>query len=168
MCGHTIASHLAAHAHSLEDFRGIRAGTNGTWLTKTVVLTVSCLAYAAEAMTLYYALEAATLRGCDDINERAVCEQVNGDSITQVEFLFETGELGQVSLGCYSCLLEVAHERSNGVLLLGIFEAELDSIVAILLYALDLSNNTRTQFDNSAWYILTLGTENGSHSDFLS
>ena len=111
---------------------------------------MSCLTHTAEAMTLNYALETATLRGCDYINECAVCKQVNCNGITQIQFLFETCELGQVSLGCYSGFLEVTHQRSSGVLLLSLFKTELDSIVAILLYAFNLSNNTRTQFDNSA------------------
>lgn len=54
------------------------------------------------------------------------------------------------------------------MLLLLILEAQLNSCIAIFFDTLNLSNNTRTCFDNSAWYVLTLGTENGCHSDFLS
>ena len=106
--------------------------------------------------------------GSDYINECAVSKQLNGDGVTQIQFLFETCELGQVSLGRYSGFLEVSHQRCRGILLLCLLITELDSAVAILLHTFHLSNNTRTYFDNSAWYVLTLGTEYGCHSDFLS
>ena len=38
----------------------------------------------------------------------------------------------------------------------------------VLFRSLHLRNNTGTSFNHSAWYVLTLGTENGSHSDFFS
>ncbi len=44
----------------------------------------------------------------------------------------------------------------------------LHGAVAIFLYRADLRNNTGTSLNNSAWYVFTLGTENGSHSDFFS
>ena len=47
-------------------------------------------------------------------------------------------------------------------------ETQLYSFVAIFLQSLDLCNHTRTHFDNSAWKIFSLGTENGCHSDFFS
>ena len=47
-----------------------------------------------------------------------------------------------------------------------VFEA--DSFVSVCFYSLNLSNNTRTCFDNRAWYIFSIGTENGCHSDFFS
>ena len=165
---HSVATHLATHAHTLEHLCGIRTCTDTTGLAQTVVLTVSGLTYTAETMTLDNALEAAALGGTDDINEVAAFKHLHGDSVTKVQFLVKTCELGQVSLGCHTGLLEVAERRSRSVLLLLVLKAELDGIVAVTLYALYLSDYTRTQFDNSAWYVLTLGTEYGSHSDFLS
>ena len=40
--------------------------------------------------------------------------------------------------------------------------------ITIFFYRANLCDNARTSLNNSAWYVLTLGTENGSHSDFLS
>ena len=54
------------------------------------------------------------------------------------------------------------------MLLSDVLVAYLDGAVAILLHSLDLSNDARTGFDNSAWDVLPLGTEDGCHSDFLS
>ncbi len=54
------------------------------------------------------------------------------------------------------------------MLLLLVLEAYLYGSIAILLNTLYLCNCTRTYFDNSAWNILTIGTENGCHSDFFS
>ena len=45
---------------------------------------------------------------------------------------------------------------------------KLYSGITIFLYCTELRNNARTSLDNGAWNILSLGTENGSHSDFLS
>ena len=44
----------------------------------------------------------------------------------------------------------------------------LNRLVGVLLDGFDLRNNARTSLNDSAWYVLTLGTVNGSHSDFLS
>ena len=168
MCGNTVATHLSTHAHTLEHLSGIRAGTDRTGLAQTVILTVSALAYATKAVTLHYALETMSLGSCNNIHISSVGKEVNGECITQIQLLRKTCELGQVSLGCHTSLGKVTLQRSRYVLLLSVSESKLNGIIAILLYALHLSDNTRTQFDNSAWYILTLGTENGSHSDFLS
>ena len=54
------------------------------------------------------------------------------------------------------------------MLFLCILETYLNGCIAILFHTFNLSNDTRTNFDNSAWYILTISTENGCHSDFLS
>ena len=54
------------------------------------------------------------------------------------------------------------------MLFLLVLETYLNSCIAIFFYTLNLSNYTRTSFDNSAWYIFTISTENGCHSDFLS
>ncbi len=119
-------------------------------------------------MTLHYSLEAVTLRYSNYIYIVTSFKHFNGYGVAKVQFLVEACELGQVSLGSHSSLLEVSHQGCRSILLLCLLETELNGIVTILLYTLDLSNHTRTQFDNSAWYILTLGTEYGSHSDFLS
>ena len=132
------------------------------------MLTVSGLAYTAEAMSLHYALETLTLRGAGNVYEVSVVEQLYGNGVTQIQFTLKTFELSQVFLGCYSSLLEVTHQGLCSVLLLLVLEAQLYGCVAVFFYSLHLSNNTRTCFDNSAWHVLALGTENGCHSDFFS
>ena len=97
-----------------------------------------------------------------------ILKDVDLDSVAQLVVSRETFELGQVSHWGYSCLFKVTHKRLCCMLLSGFLETELKSIVAVMFTCLDLSNHTRTQFDNSAWRIYTIGTENGSHSDFLS
>ena len=131
------------------------------------MLTVSSLTYTAKAMSFNNALKTSTFRGTDYINKNFTVENIHGNSITKVQCI-KSFELSQVFLGCYSCLLEVSQQRLCGMLLFHILEAQLYSSITIFFYCLYLSNNTRTCFDNSAWYIFTLGTENGCHSDFFS
>ena len=132
------------------------------------MLTVSSLAYTTETMTFNNTLKTFTFGSSDNINELGTVEQFDCYSVTQIQFSLKFFELGQVFLGCYSSFFEVSHQRLCSVLLLLVLEAQLNSCIAVLFYSFHLSNNTRTCFDNSAWYILTLGTENGCHSDFFS
>ena len=132
------------------------------------MLTVSSLTYTTETMSLNYTLEAFTFRGSDNIYEGSVIKHLYSNSITQIQLCLKFFELGQVSLRCYSSSLKVTHQRFSCVLFLFVLETQLNSFIAILFYSFNLSNNTRTCFDNSAWYILTISTENGCHSDFFS
>ena len=132
------------------------------------MLTVSSLAYTTETVTLNNALEALTLGSTYNVNKLCVVEQFHRNGITQIQFSLKFLELSQVPLGSYSSLLEVSHQGLGSVLLFLILEAQLYSGIAVFFYSFHLSNNTRTCFDNSAWYVFTLGTENGCHSDFFS
>ena len=62
----------------------------------------------------------------------------------------------------------MTHFRLCCVFLFLVFKTQLYSFIAIIFQSLNLCNYTRTHFDNSAWKIFSLGTENGCHSDFLS
>ena len=165
--GHLFITHLTAHWHVFEHTRRCGTSTDRTWLAQTVVLTVSGLTYTAEAMTLHNALESLTLRCACYINVSSIVEKFHSDYITEIVFLV-ISELGQVSLWCCTGFLEVTHHLLCRVLLLLVLEAHLNGSVAIFLDSLYLSYNTRTYFDNSAWQILALSTENGCHSDFFS
>ena len=132
------------------------------------MLTVSGLTDTAKAMSLNYTLETFTFRSADDVNKCSVIKQFNGYGITQIQFCFKFFELSQVFLGSYSGLFEMAHQRLRRMLFFLFLKAQLNGCIAVFFYGLHLSNYTRTCFDNSAWYILTLGTENGCHSDFFS
>ena len=103
----------------------------------------------------------------NDVEYVDVVEQFNCDCVTEVMFLVKL-ELGQVLLWCCTSLLEDSEHWLGGILLFSLTKSQLKGSIAILLYGLHLSNNTRTSFDNSARYILTVGTENGCHSDFSS
>jgi len=54
------------------------------------------------------------------------------------------------------------------MLFLFIGKAHLYGFITVYFDRLYLSNYAGTYFDNSAWNIFSLGTENGCHSDFLS
>ena len=45
---------------------------------------------------------------------------------------------------------------------------KLYSGITIFLYCTDLRDYAWTSLNDGAWNILSIGTENGSHSDFLS
>ena len=132
------------------------------------MLTVSSLTYTTKAVTLNNALETLTFRSTYYVYKIGIVEQFYSYSITQIQLCRKFFELSQVFLGCYSSLLKMAHQRFCSMLLFLILEAQLNSCIAVLFYSLHLSNNTRTCFDNSAWHVFALGTENGCHSDFFS
>ena len=132
------------------------------------MLAVSSLTYTAESMALNDALETLTLGGTYDVNEVVLVEKVYVDHVAELVLVAETLELGQVALGSHTGLLEVTELGLGAVLFLLLLETKLQGIVAVGLNCLDLSNHTRTYFDNSARQILAVGTENGCHSDFLS
>ncbi len=165
---HLYVTHLATHAETLEYTSRIRTCTNGTWLTQTVVLTVSALAYTTEAMTLYNALETMTLRDADNIYELNIREQIYSNLLSEFVLLVVTLKLGKVLHWSDTSLLEVTHNRLRNVLFSRFLEADLYSFITILLDRLDLSHNTRTYFNYSAWHVLAISTEDGSHSDFFA
>ena len=132
------------------------------------MLTVSSLAYTTETVALYHTLKPLTLRGTYNVNKSCVIEQFYSNSVTQIQLCFKFFELSQVSLRCYSCSFKMSHQRFSCMFFLFVLETQLNSCIAIFFYSFNLSNNTRTCFDNSAWYIFTIGTENGCHSDFFS
>ncbi len=105
---------------------------------------MSSLTYTTEAMTLHYSLEAVTLRYANHVYVVTSFKHFNGYGVAKVQLLVEACELGQVSLGSHSGLLEMSHQSSRSILLLCLLETELNGTVTILLYILDLSNNTRT------------------------
>ena len=161
-------THLTAHAETLKYASRVRTCADRTWLAQTVVLTVGALAYATETMTLDDALETMALRGADDVNEINVREEVDGDDVTELILLLITLEFGKVLHRSYTCLLEVTHHWLRDMLLSSLLEADLYSFITILLDRLDLSHNTRTYFNYSAWHVLAISTEDGSHSDFFA
>ena len=168
MCSNAVTTHLATHTHSFEYFCRVRTCTDRTRFTSAVVLTVSSLTYSTKSMSFNYTLEAFTFRSTNNVNKASVVKHFYSNGITQIQLCFKFFELSQVFLGSYSSFLKVAHQRLCSVLLLLVLEAQLNSFITVLFYSFHLSNNTRTCFDNSAWYIFTIGTENGCHSDFFS
>jgi hypothetical protein len=159
---------VSAHAETLEYTSRVRTCADRTWLTQTVVLTVSALAYTTETVTLYNALETVTLRDTDNVNELNIVEEINGDSVAELVLLVITLKFGEVLHWSNTCLLEVTHNWLRNMLLSSFLEADLYSFITILFDRLDLSHNTRTYFNNSAWHILAISTEDGSHSDFFA
>ena len=135
------------------------------------MLTVGLTAYSCEAVTLHDSLESLTLGGSDYIHEAyALGEDVGyGKNVAEFQLLSEVcGKFRKLALGVDTRLLEVALESLAGVLFSGFVIGELYSGIAIILNCTELRNNARTSLDNGARYYLTVGTENGSHSDFLS
>jgi hypothetical protein len=54
------------------------------------------------------------------------------------------------------------------VLFGGFVIGKLHGLVTVGFDCADLRDNARTSLDNGARHVLAVGTENGSHSDFLS
>ena len=140
-------------------------------MAQTVVLTVGLSAYTGKAVAVHNALESLTLGCSDDVYISYVLgEDVGyGENVTELELSCEVSlELNELALGSGSCLLEVPHERSAGVLFSGFVIGKLYSGITVGFHCTELRNYARTSLDNGAWYILAIGTEHGSHSDFLS
>ena len=135
------------------------------------MLTVGSTTYTGKSVTLDYALESLSFRSTDDIHEcNALCEDVcNSELVTEIQLPCEVYlKLDELAHRVGSCLFEVPLKRRAGVLFCGFVIGKLYSGITIFLYCTELRNNARTSLDNGAWNILSLGTENGSHSDFLS
>ena len=140
-------------------------------MTQTVVLAMGLAAYTCESVALDDALESLTLGCTDDINERdAFADNIGeGHGVAEIKFPCEIGlKLDQFALGSGSCLFEMPLKRRAGVFFCGFVIGKLYSGITIFFDCTDLRNNTRPSFDDGAWNIFSISTENGSHSDFLS
>lgn len=135
------------------------------------MLTVGRTTNSGESIAMYYALESLTLGCTNNVHEGNVLfdDVLERDDVAEFDFPLEIGlEFNELFLGSGSCLFEVPLKRRAGVLFCRFVIGKLYSGITIFFYCTDLRNNARTSLDNGAWYILTIGTENGSHSDFLS
>ena len=124
-----------------------------------------------ESVTVDNALETLTFRGTDDVNVLygIIEDTFDGDDITEFELSREVVlELCEFLLGSGSCLFEMTLKGLAGVLFSSFVIGELYSGITIFFNCTELRNNARTSLDNGARYVLAVGTENGSHSDFLS
>ena len=139
-------------------------------MTKTVVLTVGLSADAGETVTVYNALETLTFRSTDNVAESHTVEDVSyREFVAKLEFSCEIAlEFDELAHGSNSCLFEMPLKRLAGVLFGGFAIGKLHGFIAIFLKSAQLRDNTRTSLDDGAWNILSISTENGSHSDFLS
>ena len=59
-------------------------------------------------------------------------------------------------------------KRRAGVYLFYFVIGKLYGGITIFFNRTQLRDNTRTSLDDGAWNVLSISTENGSHSDFLS
>ena len=135
------------------------------------MLAVCLATNSGETVAFDDALESFTLRSADHIHERnAFTENVRDrECVAKFELSCEVClEFDKLALRSGSCLFEVPHKRRAGVLLCRFVIGKLYSGITIFFYCTELRNNARTSLDNGAWNVLSLGTENGCHSDFLS
>ena len=134
------------------------------------MLTVSEISNTAETVSLDNTLEALTLGCSDDVNELAFLEHLDGQHFTVffLVALLETAELGEVALRGGAGLGKMALHRLCGVRLFLLTKSQLDGLITILLNGSNLCYDTRTSFNNSARYLLTVGIKKTGHSNFLS
>ena len=134
------------------------------------MLTVGLAAYTGKAVAVHNALETPTFRSTGNVNEHLLREDVcYAELVTELELALEVRlELHELAHRIGSCLFEVPHKRRAGVLFGCFVIGKLYSGITIFLNCTELRNNARTSLDNGTWKILSIGTENGSHSDFLS
>ena len=123
-----------------------------------------------KAVTLHDSLETFTFRSTDNVYIRCVREYI-GDSkgVTELKLLSEIRlEFDEFALRRGSCLFKMPLQRLAGMLLTHFVIGKLYSGITIILYCTDLRDYAWTSLNNGAWNVLSIGTENGSHSDFLS
>ena len=134
------------------------------------MLTMSLPAYSGKAVTFYNSLETFTLRSTHNVYIRCVCEYIgNSKSVAELKLLSEIRlELDEFALRCGPCLFKMPLQRLAGMLLADFVIGKLHSGITIILYCADLRDYAWTSLNNGAWNVLSIGTENGSHSDFLS
>ena len=139
-------------------------------MTKTVVLTVGRAADSCETMTFNNALESFTLRSTDYIDVLHFFENIcECNGVAELKLSLEVcREFDKLTLRSGSCLFKMPFERGAGMLFCSFVIGKLYSGITIFLYCTQLRNDARTSLDDGARYVLTVGTENGSHSDFLS
>jgi hypothetical protein len=140
-------------------------------VAETVVLAVGLATDAGEVVTMDDTLETFTFRSTDNIDELDIIldDVRDGDGVSELELSLEVGlEFDQLALGSSPCLFEVPLQGLAGVYLLDFVIGKLYSGITIFLYCTQLRDNTRTSLDDGAWNVLSISTENGSHSDFLS
>lgn len=61
------------------------------------MLTVGLAADAAETVTFHNALESLALRNSRDVDPVVVLENIDGNHVAQIQFLFEAGEFDQLT-----------------------------------------------------------------------
>ncbi len=134
------------------------------------MLAVCLAAHAAESVAFHNSLKTFTFGSADNVHISRIRENIGYSKyVAQLELLSEIRlELDEFALRGGSCLCEVPHERLAGVLFRNFVIGKLYSGITIFLNCTDLRDNTRTSLNNGAWNILSISTENGSHSDFLS
>ena len=139
--------------------------------TIELVLTVGLAADSCEAVAVHNALETLTFRSTDHVHEGDLSLEdiLNGENVAELELpAVICGEFYKLALGSGTGLFEMPHQRRAGVLFADFVIGKLYSFVTVGFHCTDLRDNARTSLDNGARYVLTVGTENGSHSDFLS
>ena len=134
------------------------------------MLTVGLAAYSGKAVALNDSLKTFTFRSTHNVYIRCVREYIgNGKGVAELKLLSEIRlELDEFALRCGSCLFKMPLQRLAGMLLTHFVIGKLYSGITIILYCTDLRDYAWTSLNNGAWNVLSIGTENGSHSDFLS
>ena len=140
-------------------------------MTETVVLTVGLTTDTGESVALYDALETLTFGSTDNVNElNTLSEDVcYGNGVSKLELSCEVSlEFYELLLGSSSCLFKMTLQGRAGAFLFLFVIGKLHCGVTVGLHGADLRDNTRTSLNDGARYILTVGTEDGNHSDFFS
>jgi hypothetical protein len=151
---------VAGHAQALADAAGRRAGTDGTGGAVAVGLTVG-LGTAGEVVALDAAGKAAPLRFGDDIDDVALLEDIGAQPLTDLVIVrVVDADLAQVTEVAQA--LEVSLHRLCHALALA--ETELDGVVAVLLFRLDLDDDARASLDDRHATRLTAGRKDLRHA----
>ena len=140
-------------------------------MTETVVLTVGHTTDTGESVALYYALETLTFRSTNNVDELDILSENvrDGDGVSKLDLSGEVcGEFHKLLLGSGASLLKMTLKGRACPFLFLFVIGKLNGGVTIGFDRANLRDNTRTSFNDGAWNILSISTEDGNHSDFLS
>ena len=127
--------------------------------------------HTGEAVAVHNALETLTFGSTDYVHECDVLfdDVCQSDRVAKLEFALEVRlKFDELAHRSDPCLCKMTLKGLTGVLFCCFVIGKLHCFVTIGFDSADLRDNARTSLDDGAWKVLSISTENGSHSDFLS
>ena len=164
----TVTSHTTSHLHTFHHTRCIRWVTQWARGPLAIMLTMRLLTNTMETVAFYNSLETAAF-GCSNyFNLIAFSENVNCNGITDIFLEGRVAKLFGESFISSACFGEVIFLRLGYMVLFIFTKWNLEGIVTVRLYGLNLRNNTGTCFNDRTGGLLAWGIEDAGHPNLFT